>query len=435
MAKFNGMTLTNQGSILLADALTGGNITFTKISIGDGYVQEGVNVKELTDLVSLKQNLVITSMTPLLDGVAKLRATLNNSELIEDMYIREIGAYAKGDDDIEILYSYSTAGDDADLIPAGGGVNVVEEILDVLTIIGDATEVTAVIDETLVYVTVKDLNDGLNTKEDKFTKNSGFNKNKSDAIDLDDPETLSTSKAVKLLNDFLKSYCDTSIADLVNSSPAALDTLNELAAALGDDPNFATTVTNSIALKLAHGGYGGTAQDIVDLLSDLSNKENITRHNSTTDIPTMQDNASNHLDERQDSNTGKIYICINESGSAAVPNPTADFEEISVWQNAKKVENLLKFQYQGGSEITTGLIIKTGEVFAVEDTTTSVTFDDPFPNACWFANVNISQDVSDNPGTDGGNPYIRTKDTTGLVIQNPAEYSTGMTVNWVAIGY
>jgi len=35
----------------------------------------------------------------------------------------------------------------------------------------------------------------------------------------------------------------------VDSSPAALDTLNELAAALGDDPNFATTVTNSIALK------------------------------------------------------------------------------------------------------------------------------------------------------------------------------------------
>lgn len=39
------------------------------------------------------------------------------------------------------------------------------------------------------------------------------------------------------------------IAALVASSPAALDTLNELAAALGDDPNFATTVTNSLAGK------------------------------------------------------------------------------------------------------------------------------------------------------------------------------------------
>jgi len=42
---------------------------------------------------------------------------------------------------------------------------------------------------------------------------------------------------------------DTAIAALVDSSPAALDTLNELAAALGDDPNFATTVLNSLSLK------------------------------------------------------------------------------------------------------------------------------------------------------------------------------------------
>ena len=45
------------------------------------------------------------------------------------------------------------------------------------------------------------------------------------------------------------SYADTAIANLVDSAPATLDTLNELAAALGDDPNFATTVTNSIATK------------------------------------------------------------------------------------------------------------------------------------------------------------------------------------------
>jgi len=39
------------------------------------------------------------------------------------------------------------------------------------------------------------------------------------------------------------------ITALIDSSPGALDTLNELAAALGDDPNFATTVTNALALK------------------------------------------------------------------------------------------------------------------------------------------------------------------------------------------
>lgn len=39
------------------------------------------------------------------------------------------------------------------------------------------------------------------------------------------------------------------LAALVGSSPAALDTLNELAAALGNDPNFATTMTNALAGK------------------------------------------------------------------------------------------------------------------------------------------------------------------------------------------
>jgi hypothetical protein len=39
------------------------------------------------------------------------------------------------------------------------------------------------------------------------------------------------------------------IASLVNSSPAVLDTLGKLAAALGNDPNFVTTITNSLALK------------------------------------------------------------------------------------------------------------------------------------------------------------------------------------------
>lgn len=44
-------------------------------------------------------------------------------------------------------------------------------------------------------------------------------------------------------------FVQAAIAALIASSPAALDTLNELAAALGDDPNFATTMTNALAAK------------------------------------------------------------------------------------------------------------------------------------------------------------------------------------------
>jgi hypothetical protein len=51
-----------------------------------------------------------------------------------------------------------------------------------------------------------------------------------------------------------ETYVGTQVSNLVDSSPAALNTLNELAAALGDDANFSTTITNSIATKLPLSG-------------------------------------------------------------------------------------------------------------------------------------------------------------------------------------
>ena len=53
---------------------------------------------------------------------------------------------------------------------------------------------------------------------------------------------------------YYTNYADTAIANLTDSAPSTLNTLNELAAALGDDANFSTTVTNSIAAKLPLSG-------------------------------------------------------------------------------------------------------------------------------------------------------------------------------------
>ena len=49
-------------------------------------------------------------------------------------------------------------------------------------------------------------------------------------------------------------YVETAVANLVASAPAALNTLDELAAALNDDASFSTTITNSIATKLPLAG-------------------------------------------------------------------------------------------------------------------------------------------------------------------------------------
>ena len=66
-----------------------------------------------------------------------------------------------------------------------------------------------------------------------------------------------------------ESYVGTQISNLVDSSPDALNTLNELAAALGDDVNFSTTVNNNLATKLPLAG--GTLTG--DLLLNTANAE------------------------------------------------------------------------------------------------------------------------------------------------------------------
>jgi hypothetical protein len=62
-----------------------------------------------------------------------------------------------------------------------------------------------------------------------------------------------------------ETYVNTAVAAVIDAAPAALDTLNELAAALGDDANFATTVTNDLSTRVTY-DYLGTAAEAIALL-------------------------------------------------------------------------------------------------------------------------------------------------------------------------
>ena len=72
-------------------------------------------------------------------------------------------------------------------------------------------------------------------------------------------------------------FVSTAVSNLVDSSPDALNTLNELAAALGDDANFSTTVTNSIATKLplAGGTMTGNIAHASDFTLDVGGDINL----------------------------------------------------------------------------------------------------------------------------------------------------------------
>ena len=99
-----------------------------------------------------------------------------------------------------------------------------------------------------------------------------------------------------------KNYVDTEVAALVDSAPGTLDTLNELAAALNDDPNFSTTVTNSIATKLplAGGTMSGAiamgTNKITGLGDPVANQDAATKKYTTdTFVPLAGGTMSGNL--------------------------------------------------------------------------------------------------------------------------------------------
>ena len=92
-------------------------------------------------------------------------------------------------------------------------------------------------------------------------------------------------------------FVTTAISNLVDSAPSTLDTLNELAAALGDDANFSTTVTNSIATKLPLAG--GT------LTGNVIHNDNVKALFGTgSDLEIYHNGSDSYIDNHQ----GDLYI-------------------------------------------------------------------------------------------------------------------------------
>lgn len=168
MGNFSGTILTNRGRNLLAKALTGVCLNFTRIGIGDGLWQEGDDPSNMIALVREKKSLPIQEMKNVGDGTSKLRFVLTNSGLAEGFFIREIGIFANDPDLGEILYAVTSAGDKADYIPAAGAV-VIESVTDIFTVVSNAPNVTAQISDTVVIATKKDIanhNESLSSHQD-----------------------------------------------------------------------------------------------------------------------------------------------------------------------------------------------------------------------------------------------------------------------------
>jgi hypothetical protein len=131
------------------------------------------------------------------------------------------------------------------------------------------------------------------------------------------------------------SYADTAISNLVDSAPATLDTLNELAAALGDDANFSTTVTNSIATKWTQDNTKISNWDTAYSWGDHSLEGYLTSYTETD--PVFTASPANGITATNISNWNTAYGWGDHSTEGYITDYTVTESDVTAHQAALSI--------------------------------------------------------------------------------------------------
>ena len=155
MANFPGLVLTQAGRNLQAKAQIGAPLTFSRVALGDGTSNAP---DAMTALANELLSLSIQEFEVVGDGTSRMRVIMTNEALENGFFVRELGVFAEDPDTgEEQLYSYSNAGDQPDFLPAGGGATLVENVFDLYTVVGNAQNVTAKINDYITIATKQDI--------------------------------------------------------------------------------------------------------------------------------------------------------------------------------------------------------------------------------------------------------------------------------------
>jgi hypothetical protein len=180
-------------------------------------------------------------------------------------------------------------------------------------------------------------------------------------------------------------FVGTAVSNLVASAPATLDTLNELALALGSDANFSTTITNSIAAKapIASPTFTGTVSGITKSMVGLSSVDNTA--DTAKPVSTAQQTA---LDLKApiasptftgtvtiptgSAITGVPYLASANTftgGVQQITTATAGTKGFIVQASASQTANLSEWQNSAGTVLTSissaGVITSTANMSAL----------------------------------------------------------------------
>ena len=174
MSYFKALKLTKKGEQL--QAKVNGNLSetlvFTRAKLGAGTITSEDEIRFLTDIKEMWGTANVSSCK--IEGEDKNRVALelqfSNAELVEDKIFREIGLFARGNDNEEILYAYANAGDKYDYIPLMKD-SPHSFIIVISFIIASGTKIDANIDLNS-YVSLKKFNEEMAKKANKTDRAS-----------------------------------------------------------------------------------------------------------------------------------------------------------------------------------------------------------------------------------------------------------------------
>lgn len=286
--------LTNVGAAKLANATAlGAQVEITQMAVGDGNGVLPTPNQAQTALVHELRRKPLNSLSIDPNNANQIIAEQVIPEDEGGWWIREIGLFDKDGDMIAVANCAETY--KPQLQEGSGRVQVVRMIL----IVSSTAAVTLKIDPSVVLATRKYVDDQIIQVKSYVDQKMAAHVAAADPHKQYAPKespaltgrpTAPTAEGKDSSTQIANTaFVQAAIAALVGSSPEALDTLNELAAALGNDPNFATTVTNSLAGKMDKSANGSDIENVSVFLQNLGLGEAAKRNVGTGEnqIPDM----------------------------------------------------------------------------------------------------------------------------------------------------
>lgn len=192
MSVFNNNRITMQGAVAIAAIISGKKMTFTRMSVGDGALSKGQSPMTMTGLVNPLFDVNIHEIYYDSESQVTIKGSFSNADLQKGFYYRELGLFAT--DPVtgeEILFCYGNAGDQAEWISPAGEDSVIEKEVHIVTLVGNAENVTATI-KSGIYPTMNQVQTWLNDKYDKTGGQISGNANITGTLDVAGGTTANT---------------------------------------------------------------------------------------------------------------------------------------------------------------------------------------------------------------------------------------------------